>query len=227
MTWVTALFPSPAEARKAIDVLRSRGIDDSQFSYIAPGETEKTPLTPKRAGAVIGGVLGIGASTFLIPGLGPIVGFGALAGALAGAGAGAAAGAAAESFFHEEAIRSGGAVVAVDARDADQESQVRNILEHEGGRPTQWARRDWWQAIRGSERDFARARGIDFDAQESNYRDGFEAALHPQTRGRDYDEVVAYVESCYPEPCRTGVFRIGYDRGREYLQRGRVASGVY
>jgi hypothetical protein len=227
MTWVTALFPSPADARKAIEALRSQGIDDSQFSYIAPGEREPTPVTPKRAGAVIGGVLGIGASTFLIPGLGPIIGFGALAGALAGAGAGAAAGAAAESYFHEEAVRSGGAVVAVDARDPDQETQVRNILEHLGGRPTQWARREWWQGIRGGERDFARSRGIDFDAQEADYRDGFEAALHPQTRGRDYEEVVAYIETCYPEPCKTDVFRIAYDRGREYLQRGRVASGVH
>ena len=227
---ITAIFESPAAAHAAIDTIKARGVEDSRISYLTPGsapaELNSAAGIGTGTGATLGSILGMGAATFLIPGLGPIAGVGLLAGALAGAGLGAAAGKAADHkadvpkedlYFYEEALRQGRTVVLVHPTDHDQETQVRNLLEHAGGRGLESTRREWWSGMRDTERDFARQRGYDFGGNESNYRSGFEAALHPETRGRDYDQVAAYIESCYPEPCKTEVFRIGYDRGRQYL----------
>ncbi len=233
MTPVTGIFTSLNDAEKAIEVLKTQGINDSQISILKPGDAGLgTPVHAKTAGATAGGVLGAGLSTFLIPGLGPVAGAGLVAAALAGIGLGAAAGAAIERsthgipneelFFYEETLRAGGAVVFLEPRDADQATQARNLLEHSGGRPADTARREWWQGVRESEREYVQGRGYDFGRNESGYRAGFEAALHPATRGRTYEECVTYLETCYPEPCRTDVFRVGFDRGQQYLRRGRV-----
>lgn len=220
MATITAVFDSTAAAKRAIDDIKARGIDESRIGYLAPGDHGKG----KGAGAALGSVLGMGAATFLIPGLGPIAGVGLLAAGLAGAGLGAAAGSAIDHksevpredlYFLEDRLRHGNGVVLVDAKGDAEETQVRNLLEHAGGRSADSFRREWWQSIRDGERDYVRQRGMDWD--ENNYRSGFEAALHPATRGREYTQVTAYVESCYPEPCKTEVFRIGFDRGRQFL----------
>jgi hypothetical protein len=84
-------------------------------------------------------------------------------------------------------------------------------------------KREWWYGVRERERDYMRSRGKSLDAVEADYQSGFEAALHPTTRGHAYDDVVAYVETCYPEPCRTEAFRIGFERGQSYF-RERVRA---
>lgn len=235
MAIVTGIFTSQDDAEVAIRSLGARGFADSQVSLLKPGDAHfGTPVHGKTMGAVMGGVLGAGASTFLIPGLGPIAGIGMLAASLAGVGLGAAAGAAVdrhtkgipndELFFYEEALRGGGSVVFVEARNASQATQARHLLEQAGARNADTVRRDWWDALREDERQYANARGYDFDRNESDYRAGFEAALHPATRGRSFSEGVVYLETCYPEACRTEVFRIGFDRGQHYLRRGRIAG---
>lgn len=173
-----------------------------------------------------------GAATFLIPGLGVIAGVGLLAGALAGAGLGAAAGSAVgrsthgvandDIFFYEESLRTGGSVIFVQVADADEAVRARNLMERSGGRTADSTRREWWQTVRNQEREYSRSAGIDFEREEQNYRSGFEAALHPVTRGREYEHVAAYVETCYPEPCRTDAFRVGYARGQEFFRNSRV-----
>jgi hypothetical protein len=236
MATITAIFDSDSAAHRAIDAVKSRGVEDGRISYLTPGDSPKAADSArgigKPGGTALGGVLGMGAATFIMPVLGPIAGVGLLAGALAGAVLGAAAGKAADRkldvrdhdlFFFEDALRRGMTVVIVDVHGDAQETQVRNILEREGGRSADSLRREWWQSVRAGERDYVRQRGYDFDAEEINFRSGFEGALHPQARGREFDEVVAYLESCYPEPCRTEVFRVGFDRGRQYLQ-GRTGG---
>ena len=233
METVTGLFPSHDAAQHAMRVLREHGFTDERLSYLAPGDrVPANPLTPGKAGAALGGVLGAGAATFLIPGLGVIAGVGLLAGALAGAGLGAAAGSAVDRsthgvanddiFFYEESLRTGGSVIFVQVPDADAAVRARNLMERNGGRTADSTRREWWQTVRNQEREYARAAGIDFDSSENDYRSGFEAALHPATRGREYDHVTAYVETCYPEPCRTEAFRAGYNRGQHYFRETRV-----
>lgn len=226
MTTVTGIFPSGAAAETAIESLKGQGFTDDQINLITRGESS-FPVHAKQAGAAIGATAGLSVATFL-PGLGPIVGLGMLASGLIGAALGATAGGAIQRhthgvpnedlFFFEEAVRESGAVVMVDTDDPTKQTQARNLIERAGGRPVQALRRDWWLALRDREQQYLRSRGQDLGTVENEYRAGFEAALHPTTRGRGYDDVVAYVETCYPGPCRSEAFRIGYDRGQDYFR---------
>ena len=236
MTTISSVFPSESAARGAIDSLVAIGVEGGKINYLtpgnAPGEANAAGGLARDTGATLGGILGMGASTFLVPGLGPIAGLGLIAGAVAGTALGAMAGKAVERktdvpredlYFYEEALRQGQTILIVDAHHGDEATRVRNILEHAGGRSVESLRREWWLPLRDREREFVRLRGGDWS--EADYRSGFEAALHPATRGQDYDQVSAYIESCYPGPCRTEVFRVGFDRGKQYLQgntRGEV-----
>lgn len=237
MPTISAMFQSVSEARGAIDSLSGIGVDEGKINYLAPGnapgEANAAAGLARGSGATLGGLLGMGASTFLIPGLGPIAGFGLVAGALAGTALGAMAGKAVDRksdvpredlYFFEEALRRGHTIVIVEAHHGDQEIRVRNILEHAGGRRVESLRREWWLSLRDREREFVRLRGGDWS--EEDYRSGFEAALQPATRGRDYDQVSAYIETCYPEPCKTEVFRLGFDRGKQYLH-GNTSGEVF
>jgi hypothetical protein len=231
---ISGIFASAAEAERAVETLKAHGFTDEQVSVLSRGEHHSAGA--RGLGAAMGGVLGMGAATFLIPGLGPIAGIGLLAAGLAGAGLGAAAGKAAdkmtagvpndELFFYEEALRGGSAVAFIEVQDPDRLAQARNLIEQAGARNVNTHRREWWQGIRGEERDYLHTRGYEFDANESDYRSGFEAALHPATRGRRYEDVTAYVETCYPEPCRTEVFRVGFDRGQQYLTERQSSREV-
>ena len=210
MPSVTGIFASNQDAEGAIRSLKSHGINDSQINVLARGDSSKQ-------GAVT-----------LVPGLGPVTGIGVLAAGLIRNALGAAAGFAVDRhtqgvpnedlFVIEKTVREGGAAVIVAARDSTQETQARNLIERSGGRAGHAARRDWWQQRRDREREYLRSRGHELEPIESDYRSGFEAALHPTTRGRDYDQVVAYVERCYPGPCRTAAFRVGFDRGQEFFR---------
>ncbi|HEX9161744.1 MAG TPA: hypothetical protein VF980_08565 [Thermoanaerobaculia bacterium] len=227
MSTVTGIFPSVGEAENAMRALEAHGFEHRQLNLLARGETS-FPVHAKQAGAALGGYLGLSAAT-LIPGLGPVLGMGMLASGLIGVALGTAAGAAVgrhthgipneDLYFYEEALRDGRAVVLVDARDATQETQARNLIERAGGRPVGATRREWWQAVRQGEREHLHSLGRRLEPIEEGYRSGFEAALHPTTRGREYDQVVDYVETCYPGPCRSDEFRAGYERGQDYFRR--------
>lgn len=229
MPIITAVFESAPHARTAMDQLAGIGVEEAKINLLTPGnapaEANVAGGLARGTGATLGGILGMGASTFLIPGLGPIAGVGIIAGALAGTALGAAAGEVVDRktdiprqdlYFYEDALRRGRVILIVDAHGGDEETRVRNILEHAGGRSIDSLRREWWYSLRERERDYVRLRGAG-EWSESDYRSGFEAALHPATRGKDYDQAAAYIESCYPGPCKTEVFRIGFDRGRQYL----------
>jgi hypothetical protein len=230
MPTATALFRSHHDAHAAIDALKESGVDEKKISILLAGDRVSdselhTPLTLKTAGAAVGGVLGAGAATFLIPGIGPIAGVGLIASALAGIGLGAAAGGVVEKathgvphedlYFHEETLRAGGSIVFVETRDDDETVRVRNLLERHGGRPADAVRQEWWRSLRGA----------GYGGDERDFRSGFEAALHPATRGRAYEEVSAYLESCYPEPCGSESFRLGYASGQDYFRSTRGGGG--
>ena len=228
MSTVTAVFASPEDADRAIRSLEENGFAANQVSYLASGKSESShfPVHAPHAGAAIGAYAGLSIATFL-PGVGPIIGAGMLASGLVGAGLGAAAGAAIRSrhthgvpnedlYFYDEAIRNGQTVVMVEAHDSIEDTRARNLLERAGGRSVQALRQEWWQNTRESYRG-------DFNGREPDYRNGFEAALHPATRGREYDQVTEYVETCYGDACRTEAFRAGFGRGQEYFRRRMAA----
>jgi len=205
--------------------LEGNGFGTNQVNYLASGRDRSFPVRGKHAGATVGAATGLGIATF-VPGVGPIIGLGMLASGLVGAALGAAAGAAIgkhaqgvpteDLYFFDEAIRSGQTVVMVDAHDEVEETRARNLLERAGGRSVGAMRQEWWQNMRESHRH-------EFNGREPEFRAGFEAALHPATRGRDYEQCVAYIEQCYPEPCKTDAFRIGFNRGQDYFRRRMAA----
>jgi hypothetical protein len=151
-THVVALFDERREAEAAVEDLISNGIARDRVSLIASDNDGKiegeAPMVAEGAaaglttGAVVGGVLGLlaGAGIGFVP-----VGI-AIAGPLSGALAGGAAGAATGGVLgglvglgipnhlataYDEGIRTGGAVVAVQALDEDVDA-IEGILDRDG-----------------------------------------------------------------------------------------------
>ena len=78
------------------------------------------------------------------------------------------------------------------------------------------AREEWWIGLRDAEAEHYTSRGGDFNLDEAKYRLGFEAALHPNRRGRSCDELLSGLKAKYGDVCATSAFREGYERGQRY-----------
>lgn len=183
-------------------------------------------------GAASGMSLGMAAASLLVPGVGPVMAIGVLGAALLGAG-GAVGGAMVgreldeslaeglpkdELYIYEDALRKGRTLVMVFA-DADQQmATARHIFEQAGAESVDAAREDWWLGLRDAEAEHYGAQGQDFNRDEPTYRSGFEAALHPQIRGKSYAEAGKYLTTRYQETCREDSFRCGYERGQTYYR---------
>lgn len=143
----TAVFDSQEEAQRAVEQLRSAGIDDAKLSLIAQsGRTTTTTagdgeVVDEEHGSILRGILGggalgagLGIAALAIPGVGPLVAAGAIAtSAIPGAAAlGAVVGAAAgslnevlnshgvteeDSAYYGDRIQQGGTFVSVDTGD--------------------------------------------------------------------------------------------------------------
>lgn len=226
---ITLLLPGTPEeeAREAASVTTS--------------DTEQ-PGMGKTMGGVVGAAMGAAgglslgsvAATTLIPGVGPVIGLG-MAGAAAlgliGGVAGVAAGKAIENsstqglpkdeiFLYEDALRKGRSVLIV-FTDPDRTEDVRNLLQQSGAESLDAARHTWWIGLKDVEEENYRASGGDFSTEESVYRRGFEAALHPDNRDKAYNEVRPDLETEFGQECKTECFRRGYERGRKYFEQLR------
>jgi len=248
---VIGIFRTLGDAKRAVEDLKKHGCANDRINLLAPGTSvdelpSAVPTTEgeqpgigKAVGAVVGTglgtTLGMAATTALVPGVGPVVGIGVAAAALMGAiGAlgGAAAGGALENtlseglpkdewFVYEDALRQGRAVVAILADgDADAES-AREILSRHGTESIDAARERWWIGLRSAEAERYAATGMDFKSAEPNYRRGFEAALHPEIRGRSYESVLGHLWKKYPDQYSKEFFHDGYERGRQYCEGER------
>lgn len=108
MKVVAGLFEAPEQASRAINDLRSMGIDPQRVSVIARDKEQAREIAHETGaevasgaaagagfGALLGGVTGwlVGIGALAIPGIGPVVAAGPIAAALGTAGATAAAGA--------------------------------------------------------------------------------------------------------------------------------------
>ena len=155
----SALFDSQDEAQRAVAELRQSGIDDGALSVIAQkGRTMTTrdvhgDVTDEEHTNVLRGILGggalgagLGVAALAIPGVGPLVGLGAIAAAAVpeALAIGAAAGAAAGTFnevllkhgvdehdaaYYGKGMKNGGVLVTVDGGG----EQARDILYRHGG----------------------------------------------------------------------------------------------
>ncbi len=203
-------------------------------------ETEQ-PGMGKALGGAVGGALGVAgglhmgaaAASLFVPGVGPILAAGIAGAALLGIG-GAATGAVAgdkiedamgegmpqdELYVYEEALRRGRSVIIAFAEDDEQKDSMRSVLSQSGAESLDAAREDWWVGLRDAEAEEYKKEGRDFQADEAMFRQGFEASLHPQVRGREYEEARERLERRHGEACSAEAFRRGYARGCAYYRQ--------
>lgn len=153
MPTVTHLFDSDEQVRGALAALVQAGFRPEQISVVSPraaaSPETQDEATPVETGAAVGGLAGAGAGLlaagglFAIPGIGPVLGLGALASTitsvLVGAGAGAVVGSLAgtlvewgvspqDAALYEEGLRRGSSLVSVDV-ERGQEPNVHAILD--------------------------------------------------------------------------------------------------
>jgi len=200
-------------------------------------ETEQPGMGQALGGAIgaglgiAGGVsAGTAVASLLVPGVGPVLAFGLLGAALLGAygaAAGALAGGALEKgmyqgvprdelYVYEDALRRGRSVVIAFAADDQIAENARVELERAGAESVDTAREEWWIGLRGAEQEHYSSQGGDFNVDEAAYRLGFEAALHPDRRGKSYEKTIDSLRTKYADSCAVTAFRLGYERGQAY-----------
>lgn len=183
------------------------------------------------AAGVVGGQVGATAVSIILPGVGPVLVIGLAAAALLGVGgvlAGAAAGSALEEtvsqglpkdelFVYEDALRQGCIVLIALIEEETQVDAARQVMEQCGAESLNAAREKWWLGLRSVEKEhYTRAQKRDFKTDEPRYRQGFEAALRPQTRGKSYEKAREYLQEHFPNIYDAEPFRFGYERGHQY-----------
>jgi hypothetical protein len=208
-------------------------------------ETEQ-PGVGKAIGGVVGAALGMAGGfelgvgvTALVPGVGPVLAAG-LAGmallGIGGAAAGAVAGEAAERrstaglpadeiFFYEDAVRQGRIVIIVMANGATEGRRAQEILAEAGAESLDAARSAWWVGLRDAESQHYEELGYNFEQDHLIYRQGFEAALRREMRGKTIDEAAELLAVEYPGVWEHEAFRAGYARGQQYLALASLALG--
>jgi hypothetical protein len=255
MKAVTGVFASSSDAQRALSQFRDLGLPEDRLTLLTskstPDQEAEVPIVSaeqpgmgKAIGALVGAAAGIAGGPMLvaalIPGVGPITAIGLLGGAIlgaAGASVGALAGGKAENsmtdglpedelFVYEDALRKGRSVVITMAGDRVEASVFRELMKMEGAESVDAARDQWWIGLRSAEREHYSSHGRNFTEDEKFYRLGFESALHARTRCKEYDQVLAEmdsrieeVEQQFPGKQVAEPFRKGYERGRDYYQR--------
>jgi len=237
-TRASAMLRSLGIPDKRIAVLAPQTPDSEIEAHIPTTDTEQ-PGVGAALGGTVGAALGVAggleagaaAASLLIPGVGPVLALGILGAAVLGAG-GAAAGAMAgqaleegitngiprdELFVYEDALRRGRSVVISFVDDADLADKARAELSRAGAESVDAARDEWWIGLRDAEREHYLKQGGSFDTDEAKYRLGFEAAMHPDCRGKSCEGMKTKLNERYGEDATAKPFREGYDRGQHYL----------
>ncbi|HEU4343040.1 MAG TPA: hypothetical protein VFU31_15915 [Candidatus Binatia bacterium] len=248
MKTAAGIFTSMQDAERAVEKLGVAGFRESDIVLLVPGspqqqlasvptEEAEQPGMGKAIGSVVGGAVGLAAgaamATLFLPGVGPVIAVGLGAGGLGvgGALAGAASGDALENllvrglpkdeiFLYEDALRQGRAVVIVLCPDDEHVDQSRNIMATAGAESIDAARENWWIGLRDVEAAQYAAPAT-FEKDEQLYRSGFEAALHPEFRGKSPDETADALQRRFPKLCNEEPFRRGYLRGQSYASSFR------
>jgi hypothetical protein len=105
--------------------------------------------------------------------------------------------------------------------ETDEESEkIQDILTGFGAMDLDKLREHWWNELRDGERAHYHSDGRDFDRDEASYRRGYQAALHPQRRGRAYTDVEQDLRTAYGGTELDTAFRSGYERGLAHHRRG-------
>jgi hypothetical protein len=204
--------------------------EDELEARIPVTDTEH-PGMGKAMGAAVGGAmgaaggatLGLAAASLAVPGVGPLLAFGMVGAALlgvVGATAGAAVGDEVEEqlgegvphediYLFEDALRHGRSVIIAYTETDDETEKAEEVLMGSGAMDLDELRENWWNELRDGERTHYQ----DFDRDEESYRRGYEAALHPQRRGKAYTDVEQDLRTAYDDTELDTAFRSGYERG--------------
>jgi hypothetical protein len=232
-----AMLRSLGISETRISVLSPHTPETEIEANIPTSETEQ-PGMGRAMGGAVGGALGVAGglpagmvvATTLVPGVGPVLAFGLIGAALFGAGgatAGALAGNAIEEniatglprdelYLYEDALRKGRSVVIAAADHDEVADHARLELKRAGAESVDAAREDWWIGLRDAEQEHYMNQGGKFNVDEAAYRLGFEAALHPDRRGRAYETTIESLRTKYADSCALDAFRRGYERGQAY-----------
>lgn len=221
-------------------VLLYPGAPDEEVEEVMSKETDDRH-TGEKIGSAVGRGLGIAGGILLggavgsvfVPGVGAVLAAGVLAAALLGTG-GAALGAtagsalddrAAENLRHDQlhlyeaALRQGRSVLVALANDEKEAQAVSEILADAGAESLDDARENWWSELRDAEEAAYKKEGRDFALDETLYRRGFEAALHPRARGKTMAESAVLLDQHFGDDKQTEAFQRGYERGHGYHRR--------
>lgn len=221
-------------------VLLSPGTEDEDVEEVVPKPENRTPGRREKMGTAMGRGIGIAGGIMLggavgsvfVPGVGAVIAAGVLAAALLGTG-GAALGAAAGSaldekaaqnlrhdqlHLYEAALRQGRTVLVALANDEGEARAMREVLADAGAETLEDARENWWGELRSAEQSAYEKEGRDFALDETLYRRGFEAALHPRARAKPLVESALLLGQYFGDDHLTEAFQRGYERGQAYHQ---------
>ncbi|HEY6118412.1 MAG TPA: hypothetical protein VIV66_00560 [Pyrinomonadaceae bacterium] len=221
--------------------LLTPGTSEKRVESSIPITDAEPPGIGKAMGATVGGAMGVAGgatmgaavASLLVPGVGPVIAGGLIGAALLGAG-GAATGLAAggaieenlseglphdEMFVYEDALRRGKTVLLAFAEESNSAEQAQNALKEAGAASVDAARESWWIGLRDAEAEHHQSKGGDFLQDEVTYRRGFEAALHPRSRGKSFSERQQHLTQSCGDVSTTEAFKRGYDRGQAYHKK--------
>jgi hypothetical protein len=206
-----------------------------------PVTDSEDPGMGRAMGAAVGGAMGaaggatagLAVASLVVPGIGPLVAFGMVGAALlgiVGAGVGSAVGDNVEEglgegiphedvYLYEDALRHGHAVVIAYVDDGDQSDNAAKAMHDAGAEDLDTMRENWWQELREGERAHYTGADRDFDRDETSYRRGYQAALHPQRRGKAYSDVEDELRTAYANTVLDRPFQDGYERGSSHRSR--------
>lgn len=214
--------------------LLTPGMSDAQVEKAVPTADSEQPGMGQAMGGTVGGAMGVAggatlgaaAASLLVPGVGPVIAGGILGAALLGAGgtaAGIAAGGALEKeleaglphdelYLYEHALREGNSVVIAFIETDGAIYAAQSAMAGAGAKSIDEARENWWIGLRDAEEVEYGKTGGNFQADEANYRRGFETACREISSRKAVGDLPAEVRS-------DEAFRCGYERGQTY-QRG-------
>jgi hypothetical protein len=241
MQTIGGVFESGARAIRAVQALRTAGVKDDNVVALMPGSDPKEfeleaemlhdqegPGAWAAIGAGIGSFAGAAFVSAVLPGIGPILGLGALAAAfIAGGIGGKLAGDAIERssihddvgddlYLFEDTLRREKALVVVMIDRKTDPRTVQQILSAAGAMSLDEARAHWWRDRREEEeRHYASlGNGRGFSQAEAAYRRGFEAAFDPRYRGRKFESVALKLRTRFHD-AEEEDFRAGFERGAD------------
>ena len=102
-------------------------------------------------------------------------------------------------------------MIFVQAKNDDEAAEANAVLASVGAESIDAAREEWWIGLRSAEREHYHALGGNFEKEERDYRQGFEAALRNGNA------------TATPDRAASAAYCRGYERGAAYHQQHRDA----